>query len=358
MGLFVAGLPAEYAHYHNPCGGSGCGGPWQLEPDDVSALERLGLSVGFYALYNVAIEVVQTLGFWGLGALVFWKKSDARMALFISLMLVSFGAIGFANNTLYALGNSHPVWWLPIRFVIDLAVISFFVSFYLFPDGRFVPRWTRVLVVVLVVYQTLYSLFDLLPHLLAGVLLLGQLVTLAFAQIYRYVRVSGPVERQQTKWVVFGLTAAIATFIGTALVGLTFPELTQPGVPGMLFTLGSKTFLNVSQLFIPLSIAIAILHHRLWDIDLIIKRSLVYGSLSAVLAAVFAITDTLVLPTLVKSILGEDDPTLNAVISAVIIAVLFEPLRRRIKGGVNKLSDWVAGGVRTSKSPRLTEEDL
>jgi hypothetical protein len=65
MGVFVAGLPAEYAHYHNPCGSSGCGGPWQLEPDDVSALEGLGLSVGFYALYNVAIEVVQTLGFWG-----------------------------------------------------------------------------------------------------------------------------------------------------------------------------------------------------------------------------------------------------------------------------------------------------
>jgi hypothetical protein len=59
--LFFAGLPAEYAHYHNPYGGSGYSGPWKLEPDDVSALEGLGVSVGFYALYNVAIEVVQTL---------------------------------------------------------------------------------------------------------------------------------------------------------------------------------------------------------------------------------------------------------------------------------------------------------
>jgi hypothetical protein len=357
LGLFIAGIPAEYAHYHNLCRGSGCGGPWQLEPDDVRALESLGLSVGFYALYNVAIEVVQMLGLFGVGAFLFWKKSDALMVLFTSLMLVSFGVIGFANNTLYTLGNSHPVLWLPIRFMIDIAIISFFVSFYLFPDGRFVPRWTRVLVVVVVVYETLYALFDLLPHLLAGVLVLGQLGTLVFAQIYRYVRVSGPVERQQTKWVVFGLTATIAIFVVTAFVGLTFPELRQPGVPGMLYTLGSRTLWNVSQLFIPLSIAIAILHHRLWDIDLIIKRSLIYGSLSAVLAGVFAITDTLVLPSLVKSILGEDDPTLNAVISAVIIAVLFEPLRRRIKAGVNKLSDWVASGVRTSQSPRLTEED-
>jgi hypothetical protein len=352
MGLYVAGLPAEYTHYHNLCGGSGCGGPWQLEPSEVGALERLGFSVGFYALYNVAIEVVQMLGFWGVGVFVFWRKSDTRMALFMSLMLVSFGPIGFGNNTLYALGNSNPAWWLPIRFMLTLAFLSFFVSFYLFPDGRFVPRWTRVLVVVLVLYQILYSFFDLLPDLLYGLLVLCQLGTLVFAQIYRYVRVSGPVERQQTKWVVFGLTAAIAIFVVNGLAGLVFLEPGQLGVSGMLFTLGSRTVLNLSLLLIPLSIAIAILRYRLWDIDVIINRALVYGTLSAVLAAVFAITDTLLLPLLLRSLLGEDDPSLNAVIAALIIAVIFEPLRRRIKAGVNGLVDWLAGGEVTSESPR------
>lgn len=352
MGLYVAGLPAEYFHYHNLCGGSGCGGPWQLKPGEVGALERLGLSVGFYALYNVAIEVVQMLGFWGVGVFVFWRKSDTRMALFMSLMLVSFGPIGFGNNTLYALGNSNPAWWLPIRFMLTLAFLSFFISFYLFPNGHFVPRWTRVLVVVLVVYQILYSFFALLPDLLYGLLVLCQLCTLVFAQIYRYMRVSGPVERQQTKWVVFGLTAAIAIFVVNGLAGLVFLEPGQLGVSGMLFTLGSRTVLNLSLLLIPLSIAIAILRYRLWDIDVIINRALVYGTLSAVLAAIFAITDTLLLPLLVRSVLGEDDPSLNAVISAVIIAVIFEPLRRRIKAGVNGLVDWLAGGDdATSESP-------
>jgi hypothetical protein len=352
MGLFVAGLPAEYAHYHDLCGGPGCGGSWQLERDEVSALERLGFSVGFYALYNVAIEVVQMLGFWGVGAFIFWKKPEARMALFVSLMLVSFGPIGFGNNTLYALGNSHPLWWWPVRFMLSVAFISFFVSFYLFPDGRFVPRWTRLLVVILVVYQILYSLFDLLPHQLYGLLMLCQLGTLIFAQIYRYVRVSGPVERQQTKWVVFGLTAAIAILVGTGLVGLLFSELRQPGVPGMLYTLGSRTVLNLSLLVIPLSIAIAILRYRLWDIDVIINRALVYGFLSTVLAGVFAITDTLLLPLLVQTILVKDDPSLNAVISAMIIAMLFEPLRRRITVGVNRLTDWLAGRDGTSEPSR------
>jgi hypothetical protein len=350
MGLFIAGIPAEYAHYHNLCGGSGCGGPWQLEPDDVSALERLGLSVGFYALYNVAIEVVQMLGFFGVGAFLFWKKSDALMVLFTSLMLVSFGVIGFANNTLYALENSHPDLWLPIRFMIDLAIISFFVSFYLFPDGRFVPRWTRVLVVVLVVYQTLYALFDLLPHLLAGVLVLCQLGTLVFAQIYRYVRVSGPVERQQTKWVVFGLTAAIAIFVGTALVWLTISELRQPGVPGMLYTLVSRTLLNVSQLFIPLCIAIAILRYRLWDIDLIIRRSLVIGPLLTILTVVFELATQLLLPFIFQFIPAlEDSTSIKTVVSVLIVVVLFKPLHARLDADVNRVVDWLVVGRKHSR---------
>jgi hypothetical protein len=350
MGLFVAGLPAEYAHYHNPCGSSGCGGPWQLDPDEVSALERLGLSVGFYALYNVAIEVVQMLGFLGVGAFLFWKKSDALMVLFSSLMLVSFGVIGFANNTLYALGNSHPVWWLPIRFMIDLAIISFFVSFYVFPDGRFVPRWTRVLVVVLVVYETLYALFDLLPHRLAGMLVLCQLGTLVFAQIYRYVRVSGPVERQQTKWVVFGLTATIAIFVVTAFVGLAFPEFWQSGVPGMLYTLGGRTFLNVSQLFIPLSIAIAILHYRLWDIDLIIRRSLVIAPLLTILTVVFELATQLLLPFIFQFIPAlEDSSSINTVVSVLIVVVLFKPLHARLDALVNRVVDWLVVGRKQSR---------
>jgi len=183
-------------------------------------------------------------------------------------------------------------------------------------------------------------------------LFLSLLGTLVFAQIYRYVRVSGPVERLQSKWVIFGLTVAITVFVGTVLVSLIFPEFRQPGIQGALYKLVSGTIINLSFLFVPLSIGVAVLRYRLWDIDVIINRALVYGSLTTVLAAVFAITDTLLLPLLVRSILGEDDPSLNAVIAALIIAVIFEPLRRRIKAGVNGLVDWLAGDEGTGESPR------
>jgi hypothetical protein len=216
-----------------------------------------------------------------------------------------------------------------------------------------------VLVIVWSAYQLPYLLFpdsvlsgQTWPTYVDASLTLGLFGALAYAQIYRYVRVSGPVERQQTKWAVYGLTMAIAAFIIIVLVGVTFQRLTQPGVPGVIFLMISGTVIYVASLLIPLSIGIAILRYHLWDIDLIINRTLVYGSLSAVLAAVFAITDTLLLPLLVRAILGEDDATLNAVVSAVIIAVLFEPLRRRIKEVVKRLTDWLAGDEGMSESSR------
>jgi hypothetical protein len=171
------------------------------------------------------------------------------------------------------------------------------------------------------------------------------------AQIYRYRRVSGQTARQQTKWVVFGFSAAIVGFVGVVLIGSIF-ELTRSGSPELFYKSLGALVIALCALLIPLSIGIAILHYRLWDIDLIINRALIYGTLSAVLAAVFAITDTLLLPLVVRSILGEEDATLNAVVSALIIAVLFEPLRRRIKDGVDRLTDWLVGGHRTSESPR------
>jgi hypothetical protein len=155
-------------------------------------------------------------------------------------------------------------------------------------------------------------------------------------------------------------TPGIVYGLGTALAGVILVTLTQmiywthrPDAPKGLYVLVELTVVNILLLLIPFSIGVAILRYRLWDIDVIINRTLVYGSLSAVLAAVFAITNTLLLPLLVQAVMGKEDPSLNAVIAAMIIAVIFEPLRRRIDVGVNRLTDWLADGSETSESPRL-----
>src|SRR3712207_1379893 len=114
-------------------------------------------------------------------------------------------------DTLYWLAEAHPLWGLPVEVVNFVGEAAFFVLFCVFPDGRFVPRWTRWAAVVWIFYQLLAAFLPdspisprNWPLVIDASLLLGLIGSLVVAQIYRYRRVSTQVQRQQTKWVVFG----------------------------------------------------------------------------------------------------------------------------------------------------------
>jgi hypothetical protein len=347
LGLFVASIPVAYARYGTLCEGVRCDF-FQLSPEDARVLEGWNLSIDFYAVYNVAFDIVSTLGFWVAGVTLFWRRSDARMTLFASITFVTFGALG----PLDALADAYAGWALPVAFVYFVGSASFFVLFYVFPDGRFVPGWTRATVAAWMFYLLLYYFFPNSPFSPGSwpspiniALLTGFFASLVLAQTYRYRRVSNPVERQQTKWVVFGLAAAITVLVGASLIGI----YTRP--PKVLYELVGVTTISLSFLLIPFSIFVAILRHRLWDIDLIIKFTLVYSSLSVVLTALFAITDTL-LQSLFFFFTGVEQSLVATFASVIFIAVAFQPLRNRIQGGVNRLFDRLVGGDRMSESLR------
>jgi signal transduction histidine kinase len=100
-----------------------------------------------------------------------------------------------------------------------------------------------------------------------------------------------------------------------------------------VYTLGSRTLTYLSLLLIPLSMGIAILRYRLWDIDVIINRTLVYGVLSACIVAIYA----LIVGSL-GSLLHEGHGNfLVSLFAAALVAVLFAPLRERLQRGVNRL---------------------
>jgi hypothetical protein len=348
LGLFFASIPVAYGQLSTVCEGyAGCDFS-RLFPEDAKALEGLGLSVGFYAVYNVALSIVLALGYWAIGAILFWKSSGHRVALYASVALVTFGTAG--ADTLHWLADAYPAWALPVNLVYFVGEASFFVLFCVFPDGRFVPRWTLWAAVAGITYWLLVSFFpDWLPLVIRAPLLLGVIGSLVVAQIYRYRRVSGPVERQKTKWVVFGLAATIAAFVVVLLIGWVF-ALTQPGIPQVLSNLVSTTVIVLSTLLLPLSIGIAILRYRLWDIDLIIRRSLVIGPLATILTVVFELANQLLLPFIFQFIPALDDSSsINTVLSVVIVVVLFKPLHARLNADVNRLVDWLVGGRQQSR---------
>ena len=162
-----------------------------------------------------------TAAIWyAVGFLIFWRRSDDWLALLAAFVLVMFNITIIRQYRLLRWHSAYPLLALPLSLVSFLGQLSLLVFFLLFPNGRLVPRWMG-LILLLVIIHEFFKLLSF-PHVtfqckLASVALL--LVTsvlygaIIYSQIYRYRRVSTPVQRQQTKWIILGLAAAIGVVI-------------------------------------------------------------------------------------------------------------------------------------------------
>ena len=341
VGLFIRGIPAEFALLHVPCPTLRCP-TGQLSPSALHALEGLGLSLDSFAAYSVAMDILFAAICTAVALLIFWRRSDHRMGLLVSLALLTFGTATFVF-TMQALAVQHPAWETPTSFLHFLGAASFGLFLYLFPDGRFVPSWTRWVVLVWILWQLPRYFFpnwylNTGPYtwhsLINTAVWLGALGTAIFSQGYRYRRTASSVQRQQIKWVVFGISLALAVFLGISLLLGTFaPEPTSPGA--LLAYLVGNTFIGyLAILLIPISIGIAVLRYHLFDIDIIINRTLVYVTLTVILAGFYE-GIIVVLQHLFRVLTGQESQV-AAVASTLLIAAMFEPLRRRIQGLVDR----------------------
>jgi signal transduction histidine kinase len=142
------------------------------------------------------------------------------------------------------------------------------------------------------------------------------------------------VERQQTKWIVYGMAIALLGFL---LLGYLLPAFVRLFIPfqnlGLLPRAIAVTSIYLALLLIPLSIAIAILRYRLWDIDIIINRTLVYGLLSACIVGIYVFV-----VGLLGALFQASGNILISLIATGLVAVLFQPLRERLQRIVNRLT--------------------
>ncbi len=294
LGLFIAGLPAEFAQLQVVCPTMPCMSD-QLPPAGSGALQDLGLAPGIYAAYGVALEVAFAIVYVAVAALIFWRTSTDRFALFTALALLTFGTATFPATMYYALAAAHPAWWPAVAGLNFLGSAAFSLFLYLFPDGRFVPRWTRWVALAWVAWllpkywiPTWPNDFAIWSAWLNVVVWLGALGTVIYSQVYRYRHVSNAVQRQQTKWVVFGIAAALMGFLSITLtLGVVAPAPDTAG--SLLAILVGVTIINLAMLLIPLSIGAAILRYRLFEIDIIINRTLVYGALTASVVGIYVL---------------------------------------------------------------------
>ena len=199
-GLLVASLPQRYAVLLHP-----------TAPGVRASLLHLGFSTAFYAAYHLALEIIPALGFLAMALVIYVRRSDEWPAIFVSLVLVAFGAA--LPGTMYTLVADQPIWGAPYPVLEGLGWFLLLVFAYLFPDGRFAPRWIGWLTPVWAAWVV--GFFALAPVLaprgtwlvaLTFVLWIGWFGTGVLAQTYRYLWTATPMQRQQTKWVVLGLS--------------------------------------------------------------------------------------------------------------------------------------------------------
>jgi len=324
LGVFILRIPFNFTDLHIICTEATCINSGRLTFDRLHELQHLGLSIDFWAILGSALSVVLEVGYVATGIVIFWHKSDERMALITSLALITFGNGINGFNPVTPLPPALHLLTFGIPFV-GSELISLF--FYLFPTGYFVPRWTRWLVVIWTAYWG-YHYLVLSSFLskagLDGVIFFSLLASVVAGQVYRYRHVSTLTQRQQTKWVVLGLSMAVLGVV----VSLTLYNFPLSIIANMVV----GGFNYVCLLLIPLSIAIAILRYRLWDIDIIINRALVYGALTASIVGMY-----ILVVGYLGALFRTGNNLLISLIATGLVAVLFQPLRDLLQRGVNRL---------------------
>jgi len=286
------------------------------------ASQQKSYAVG-YAVFILALGIFVALVWFIVAVMIFWRKSNDWLALLVSLMLVLQGA----NTTVNSLQIIPSVWQVPSSVLALVAFDLLFLVFCLFPNGRFVPRWIPWIGVLFLGWEVLLIL-NIFPQnntLLTVLVQYSFLGSFVVAQLYRYHAVSSRTERQQTKWIVFGVTMTYLIELGFDLCFGLFPSFfsTSSLAKVILIPIG-----NVVPILIPLSFGFAILRSRLWDIDIIIHRTLVYGTLTVLLAMVY-FGSVIGLQSLLHGFTESNQ--LAIVVSTLAIAALFQPLRQRIQ---------------------------
>lgn len=272
-----------------------------------------------------------------LSVVLFLKRPDDRMALFLSYFLLVYAVVEAGP-----LASLDSFWsgmdtfsWSVIQPILIVPLMITLLS--IFPNGRFVPRRAYWLVVVTWLYGPvsviLFNVFySIRPLFIIGVLLwFGLLFTSLYTQAYRYTYVSNFIERQQAKWVVYGFALALLLVFLLSISTLRFQGLPS-GMPLPWWAALTRVGWPLAIATLPITLAIAVLRYHLFDINLLINRSLVYGGLTA---AVIGIYILIVggLGTLIQA----QGNMLLALLATGLVAVLFQPLRERLQHGVNRL---------------------
>lgn len=301
---------------------NGCLETSQLTFDEVHDLEELGLSQKAYTGFKLSLDLLETVVFIAVSGILMLRKERMVFNLYVALTFLSLG-IGLSHY----FPEHYPEWNYFYHF-ISIFGGTYLILFLVLPDGKFVPRWSvfaGILWVIVgvgsVYFRGSFIDVEVWPIWLGIGCWVVLHVILVYSQTYRYIKKSDPIQRQQMKWYLY----SIAMYV-VALLCLNFIAPL-----GVTLKMAAELFYTLSFILIPISIGFAIFKHRLWDINLVIHRTIVYGLLS-----LFVILLYVSLVGFLSRIVQYEGNVLASIIIAGIIAVCFQPLKVRLQTWVNR----------------------
>jgi signal transduction histidine kinase len=311
---------------------------WPRHEVLVAGLQQMHLPLSFPGWWALALVYGQAVVTFGLAALLFWHRPNQPIALLLGVFLMS-ATVATYPGDLADLGKTHP--WealagsvLTYPFPAGLLLLAF-----VFPDGRFVPRWT-VWPVAIQLAGLAYTFFPYPRDLVIWnpafdtAQLIVMLVLAAGSQVWRYKRVADAGTRRQLRLFIIGFGVLLTMFVAFN-VAIDQGNLDRPGFPpvwGLLFTLSIGTVLTLSTVLLGVLLVASILRYRLFDIELVLNRSLVLIGLTV---GVIALYLGIVWGT--QRWFHESANGVVALAAAAAVALAFQPLRLWLQRGANHL---------------------
>jgi hypothetical protein len=332
-------LPTYFRALSTICTGEVVCEAGQLRPAEAAELNALGLPLVAYAVFSVSTYLALTVACWTVAAVLVARRANEPVALLAAMVLVAQGTSGVLASE--GMSDAWNAVFLSVLLVWFVALVNLL---YLFPDGRFVPRWTRWAFVpwglgIAGAIGWVFATLDVPPPWYWTGLIVLTLAIFALgglAQIYRYRRVSNAVQRQQTKWVVAGFSVFIASeVLWSVYANLLVPLLGLDLPRGLAYEVIGTLLGTGVQMIMPLTIGAAVLRYRLWDIDVVIERTLVYTILTALLTAAYFLS-VVALQEGAMLVTGQRGSALVTVLSTLLIAALFLPLRAGVQRFIDR----------------------
>ena len=300
----------------------------------------LGIPALLQTVLDYGVDLLLLFGFSVIAVILIVNRSDDWFAILTSLFLIVFGAriTNLANNI--ALTPGYETQGGLILALGDIGIVLFTM---LFPDGKFAPKWMKFLVPLLII--TMFGIY-LFPNTSFYWVKMRDngyyfLVTVTWymvglgSGIYRYYRSSTLAQKQQIRWIFIGTMGPFVWFILFQALTYLFPALTNSEVASASFQAISRLAGIFMFLMLPLFVAISIVQARLFDIDMIINRSLVYGILTIGLGLTFGLV-FIIASAIFRSMHASDQFFFVAVIFSVAAGAGFQPLRKKLQRFVDR----------------------